>query len=140
MGRGVGRDRGGIAGLVELLAEHGEAVEYDLLTMGKRLADLGSVALTWRDLLIIVRQSPPQSALARSRYGDAVAWGATEHLLALIADHLAGANWQRSGGKGTRPTPIKRPGAKSERKSLGSGAIPISDFDAWWNEGAATDN
>lgn len=68
MGRGVRRHLGGIGGLLRLLREHGEAVEYDLITLGLRLDCLGSEALTWRDLLVIVRQSSGrrESALHRA--------------------------------------------------------------------------
>lgn len=34
----------------------------------------------------------------------------TDHLLAAVVDLLAGANWQRGGGKGRKPKPVKRPG------------------------------
>lgn len=129
----VGSDTGGIQGLVELLDEHGEAVEYDLIALGLRLRDLGTERLTWRDLFVIVRQSPRTTALNRERLGEAADWSLTEHLLAGVFDLLAGANWQRSGDKhAPRPKPIARPGSKSEGTSLGSGAIPASEFDAWW--------
>ena len=135
MGRGVWRDRGGIQGLAELLAEHGEAVEYDLLTMGLRLADLGSRLLTWRDLLVIARNLPRTSALSRSINGEAADWGTSEHLLALIADHLAGANWQRGGGRDMQPHPVPRPGVDTGGRSIGSDPIPMSQFGTWWETG-----
>lgn len=43
-------------------------------------------------------------------------------LLALIADLLAGANWQRSGGKGQRPKPIPRPGVGPQTTRIGGGS------------------
>lgn len=136
MARGVGYRRGGIQGLVELLDEHGEAVEYDLIALGLRLADLGTPRLTWRDLLVIVRQSPRTSALNRARLGEAADWGVTDHLLAGVFDLLAGANWQRGGdNKAPRPKPLKRPGSKPEGQKFGGDAIPISEFDAWWGAG-----
>lgn len=33
-------------------------------------------------------------------------WGLTELLLRRVDLHLAGANWQRSGGKGQKPKPV----------------------------------
>ena len=33
-------------------------------------------------------------------------WTLDQHLLAVVVDQLAGANWQRSGGRGARPKPI----------------------------------
>src|SRR5690242_14164709 len=52
-------------GLLDLLDEHGEAVEYDLIDAGLRLRWLGTEALSWRDLLVRVRLSPRGSALYR---------------------------------------------------------------------------
>lgn len=49
------------------------------------------------------------------------AWGLREQLLALNADLVAGGNWQRGGGKGPRPKPIKRPGAGPDEKQFGTG-------------------
>lgn len=135
MARGVGHQPGGIQGLVELLAEHGEAVEYDLITLGLRLRDLGTPAFTWRDLLVIVLNLPRAAALRREQLGDAAEWGVLEYLMARNVEAGEGANWQRAGGKGARPKPLPRPGQKSESKRFGSGAIPISEFDDWWNQG-----
>jgi hypothetical protein len=41
---------------------------------------------------------------------DSAGWTLESHLLAVVADALRGANWQRSGGKGSKPKPIPRPG------------------------------
>ena len=51
--------------------------------------------------------------------GDAADWDLHAALLALIEYRLAGANWQRSGGKGQKPKPIKIPGSdtSSSRRS-----------------------
>lgn len=43
--------------------------------------------------------------------GD-TAWGLDQQLLAGVVDLLAGANWQRGGGKGTKPKKVPRPGVK----------------------------
>lgn len=123
---------GGILGLCWLLTEHGEAIEYDLITLGLRLANLGSPTLTWRDLLVITREAPPSSALRRAQTGG---WGITEYLLAVVADELAIANWQRQGKRGApRPKPIPRPGQTGE--VFGSDPIPIAEFNSWWEEAA----
>lgn len=66
MDRGVRRDAGGIAGLVGVLRDHREAIEYDLLRIGLRLDHLGTRRLTWRDLLVMVRKAQPESALYKS--------------------------------------------------------------------------
>lgn len=50
--------------------------------------------------------------------GDSVDWSVDSYLLARVAHLLAGANWQRSGGRGAKPKPIKPPdGKRSSRKS-----------------------
>ena len=42
--------------------------------------------------------------------GSDAAWTTGEHLTAVAADVLIGANWQRAGGKGAKPKPLDRPG------------------------------
>lgn len=47
---------------------------------------------------------------------DGTVWNVSDHLLASVLDTLRGANWQRGGGKGSKPKAIPRPGgAKEER-------------------------
>lgn len=75
--------------------------------LGLDLRRLGTPDLTYRRLKV---------AVDGLRRADAE-WSTTDHLLALIADHLAAANWQR-GGKGPRPKPIKRPGYEPEHAGL----------------------
>ena len=137
MAGGVEGHGGGICGLALLLEEHGEAVEYDLLVMGRSLDDLGTPALTWRDLFVIVRQAPPTSALARALEPDLAAWASGQvlaDLTATVADLLAAGNWQRQGKKSApRPKRIKRPGQDNGEKKFGRAPIPVKDFDDWWN-------
>lgn len=133
---GVGRLHGGIAVVCQELDEWGEEIEYDLLTMGKRLEDLGTLALSWRDLLVIIRQAPLDSAYVRAKRGEAAHWGVAEYLLATVVDALEAANWQR-GNQGAktpspRPKPVHRPGVKDEKKTFGADAIPVSRFNDWW--------
>lgn len=129
-----GRGRGGILGLSRLLAEHGEAVEYELIRLGLRLSWLGSEALTWRDLFVIVRQSPLDSAIHRSMTGPDYVWGLQEHLLAAVFDVLAAANWQRGGDEhAKKPERLKRPGVEKrvDGELVAQGkAVPIEDMDA----------
>ena len=75
--------------------------------------DLGTDRLSYRRLTVLIEHLPRESATLQQMLGaDYVAWGATEHLLALLADILQGANWQRSGGKGSKPKPLPRPRSK----------------------------
>lgn len=96
-----------------------------------RLEWLGTKRLSWLDLAAIIHNCHPRSAIARAIAPDSAGWTVTDHLLAAVVDVGQVANWQRGGGKGQRPKPIKRPGAGNEQK-LGKGAIKISEFDDWW--------
>ena len=129
--------RGGIAGLCCLLEDHAEAIEYDLLALGLRLDDLGTEALTWRDLYVVVHRSGPTSALIRELQPELSAWASGAVLADLLAhavDLLAGGNWQRAGKKtAPKPKPIPRPGRKTEATKYGSEPIPVRDFENWWN-------
>lgn len=122
---------GGIRGLLELIDEHEEAIRYDLLKLGLRLEHVGSKRFTWLDFKTVVANCDPTGALARAIVGDAAGWTLTDHLLASVVDVGQVANWQRGGGKGQRPKPIKRPDSKGDQK-YGKDAIKISEFDEWW--------
>lgn len=52
----------------------------------------------------------------RKLRGDAADWTLTEVLLARLDFRLAGANWQRSGGRGGKPQPLEVPGSKADGK------------------------
>lgn len=90
-----------------------EAVERDLIGEGLRLRWLcdGTDRLNWRDLWVCIRLSREGSAVAAYFDGESAGWSMDTHLLAYIGDLLAGANWQRGGGKGDKPKPIPRPGS-----------------------------
>jgi len=125
---------GGILGLVRLLERFGEAIEYDLLTHGLNRADLGTLALSWRDLLVLVKrwQKLPGTALCEAING--VVWSTGDQLLAELLDSTHSANWQRAGKKSApKPKRIPRPWEKNKKQSLGSEPIPISKFAAWWD-------
>ena len=79
---------------------------------GLRLRMLGTPELSWRDLLVFIRNS---KELGERLAGPDSIWGLQEHLLALIADLLNVANWQRTGDENAkRPEPIPRPGVKKQ--------------------------
>ena len=105
--------------------------------MGRRLEDLGTDRLSWRDLYVVVHQSGPRSALARARDPEAAAWAsgdATAWMLASLLDLTAQGNWQRQGKRNApKPKPVKRPGGKVESTTYGADPIPVRDFDAWWD-------
>jgi hypothetical protein len=134
---GVDGQPGGILSVAGELTEFGEAIEYDLLTMGLHLDDLGTLALSWRDLLVILQNLPRTSAYGRAKCGDDAEWGLLEQLSAMVSDRLDVANWQRANaGKKTpsaKPRPIPRPGVKDDRAKVGRDPIKVKDFDAWWD-------
>lgn len=137
MEAGLRRRRGGIRGLLTLLRQHREAVEYDLIALGLRLDWLGTEALSWRDLWVIVRRSKADSAVYRAQHPDEWAWGLPEQLLAATVDTLRAANWQRAGGKPKDfPWPIPRPGVEPDTKTRGREPIPLDDMAKWlgWDE------
>jgi hypothetical protein len=115
------RDPPGIASLHRLIAEHGEAIEYDLLRLGLDIRDLGG-ALSYRRLRVILANSAPDSAYARSIGGDG--WTLSDQLLGIAIDVLAAANWQRGGGKDARPKSI-RPQANLALNSTDAAIISL---------------
>lgn len=129
MGRCVRRECGGIERCLILLAEHPEAVAYEVMTAGMRLRDLGSETLTWSDLATLLYYPRERGPLYRAVLGDRAEWDHHAQLLAIIIDMLAGANWQRSGGKEQdRPEPYPRPGVPGYSHAISE---PVADDDAY---------
>lgn len=131
MGEALRDHPGGILGLCDLLDEHGQAVEAHLIALGLRLRWLGAGRLTWNDLRAVVAAAAPRSEIGRA-IGEG--WEVTDYLLAVVADYLAVANWQRSGKRGLpKPRPLPRPGDTNTER-FGSDPIPIAEFNDWWKE------
>lgn len=130
MGSVLGRWAGGILGLFGFLDDHQEAIEYDLIALDLRLRDFPSDRADWGDLLAIVRQSARTSALGRSVDPEGHEWDVNSYLLAITADALRAANWQR-GKRGPRPKPIPRPGDKSKARKFGTKPMTIAQMDEW---------
>ena len=51
----------------------------------------------------------PHGAQVWLAQGHDAGWSVEAQLMAFAVDALNGANWQRSGGKGSKPKPIDRP-------------------------------
>lgn len=63
--------------------------------------------------------------------GVDTAWTVGEHLTATAVEQLAGANWQRGGGKGKQPAPIPRPeDARKEREKTARAVAKGAKFRA----------
>jgi hypothetical protein len=112
-----------------------EAIDYDLLTLGLELRDLGTPDLPWRRLRAVLTYLPSTSALARSMHGEKALWSTSEHLLAATVDALSAGNWQRGGGKGKKPKPVPRPGTEDESQTrrMGTARIPLEDAQAFFD-------
>lgn len=100
-----------------------------MIRAGLRLRDCPSRALNWRDVILVIRyaarDSPIQRALADD---DGPIWGTSDYLLAMTVDALHAANYQRGGGKGTKPKPLPRPG---DTTHVGRGALPVDQMREW---------
>lgn len=129
MGRGVRHHHGGIERCLILLAEHPDAVAYEVMSAGMRLRDLGSDALTWSDLATLLYYPRERGPLYRAILGDRADWDHHTQLLAHVIDLLAAANWQRAGGKEQdRPEPYPRPGVSGYSHAISE---PVADDDAY---------
>ena len=104
-------------------------MEYDLISVGLRLDDLGTRGLSWRDLWVVVRQSPRGSALDRELNPDEWQWGLAEHLHAVIYDALRVGIWQRGEAKKADfPDPTPRPGVKPRGNRIGGEGLPMHEM------------
>jgi hypothetical protein len=106
-------EAGGIGAALAILREHGGAIEADLLRSGLSMRMVFTGQLSIRELMILLKYPEPGSAFARKVLGEDHHWNLGNQLLAAIADRIGQGNWQRGGGKGQRPRPIKRPGVTS---------------------------
>ena len=91
---------------------------------GWRLADLG-YEFTWCDLRDFITNLPPsqQSALYRVRHPQSWWWTPDIDFLGAVLTAIQWGNWQRGGGKGDKPQPVKRP---VEKPQAAAGSMPTS--------------
>lgn len=133
MGRGVRELDGGIAGLLTLIDEHKEPLEFDLIRLGLRLRHCPSPEFNWRDLWVICRRLGRDSELYKAlNPEDDTSWSVTDYLLAMIADNTQFRLWQAANGKGKKPRPVPRPG---DVKKYKGDALPVDDMADWLGEG-----
>lgn len=140
--------------LAALVEEHGRALNYDLITRaGVSLYRIPCDRMNWADLRDFVAYLDAGSALVSEIEPEAAGWQGdqkTPMLLAHIADMLANLSYgyvlthmKKGSQKPKAPQPIPRPGVEpveDKNETFGSGAIPIADFDAWWDGAGANDN
>ena len=110
MAGGVHVHAGGIRTLLRFLDEEGteKALTFDLMERGRSIHDLGSIRLSWVELAAFITHAPPTAAIRTLRDPLSAFRTAESTLLSTVVDTLAGANWQRGGGKGARPQPLMR--------------------------------
>lgn len=129
-------------GLARLIYEHGEALNYDLMTRTRyTLNDLGA-ALSEGAALSFVRYLPPDSALKREIAPDVAPWLTTEKTAALLAGIYDQLSWlqytvsKAYGGKPKKPKPLPRPGAEDKStRHIGKDPILVEEFDTWFYRG-----
>ena len=127
---------------MRLIDEHGAALEYDLLTMTRyQLRDVGG-ALPWGALLHFVSHLPRTSALSQEvrPLSEDERWARGDYTAAILADlfdivaHGFAAVMAKGTGRSPRRVkPYPRPWTKPRTRHVGRGAIPIKDFERWWN-------
>jgi hypothetical protein len=117
-GGGVG---GKPFGLVRFLADHGAAVEADLLRYYRvDLTDLYRGRLSPRRVAVLVAALPADASTVEAVHGDQARWTLTDHLLASVFDALAVISWQLGGDKrAARPKPMARPGVADTTRRYG---------------------
>jgi len=104
-----------------------------------RVRDIGD-ALSWPEFRAFINNLEPssRSALYRAQYPKSWWWTPEMDFLAAITHAVQSANWQRGGGRGPRPKPMKRP--KEARKKTAKTVDPQSGNElaakkqAMWNE------
>ncbi|KGF17361.1 hypothetical protein [Corynebacterium freneyi] len=85
-----------------------KALAFDLMERGRSIHDLGSIRMSWVELGAFIAHAPPDSAIRMLRDPLSAFRTAESTLLSTVVDTLAGANWQRGGGKGARPQPLMK--------------------------------
>lgn len=131
-------DRGGISSLVNLIRNHGDALNYDLITRTPYTLRSVPLVMDWAELGAFVKYLPLDSALKSEMNPDSAYWEGSRRVPMLLADIYDGINGltytvtRMGGAKPKKPKPYPRPGVKKSN-SYGKGAISIKDFDDWWD-------
>lgn len=112
--------------------------------LGVRLQDVPET-IGWHAVYVFSQHLPEDSALFRSKYPEYAAMASPLQLASMMADIIDSIAWLKydfdvAHSKDStliqKPKPFPSPWAKErERESMqtiGKGAIPISQFDAWY--------
>lgn len=145
MGRRVGHLHGGIEGLCRLVDEHGEALEYDLITRAGMTLDDVPGRMPWTALRSFVKHLDTSSALSKKVSPNTAGWQGADRVPMILADLIDAVNlfrWEfecantpKKRRRPRQPEPYPRPGVKKKDKKIGKDPIPIREFDDWWSGG-----
>ena len=131
-------------GLARFVEEHGEALNYDLITRTNYKTDDIGGALSWGALYAFIKNLGSDSALARD-LGKSTGWETTLQTNVMLADifdllqviHADLVYWMSKGKKKAKTKPYSRPGKGEDKKrKLGTGTMPASELFAWFNRRA----
>lgn len=119
---------------MRVISEHPHQVRYELLRVGRRLDELWTGELTWPDLAAVIACCPPGSPL-RHELTPESQYSTTDQLLLGLINLTRTQVWLLNGApESGRPRDVLLPGMRSDdQQQFGSDAIPIADFDAWWD-------
>lgn len=97
-----------------------------------RLRWFPSSDYSWRDLLVIVKYLPEDSAYVMQSLGDDAQWGLQEQLMASAVDSLRYLVWFKTKDATkniNRPKPIPRPGVDDgvDREKIGGNTTKSMD-------------
>lgn len=121
----VGGGPGGISSLHGLIDEFAEAVGADLLTIGKRVDEIGTDKFSWWDFKVWARNRPPESILATAIHGDF--YPLELRIQGMLVDLLRAANWQR-GRSGPKPKAMRWPWAIRDVSESFGKAAPFEEI------------
>lgn len=115
--------------LAVVLRHYSGPIEADLdRVYGIDLLDFWRGRISLRALSVRVRYLPRESALWQATASD-LSWPDGNYLLAVIANALHGANWQRAGGKGSQPKPVTLPAdARKSSQAADRNAVMAERF------------
>ncbi|QIS21256.1 hypothetical protein [Nocardia terpenica] len=101
------------------------------MRLGFHVHDIGTERLSWREFGVLLDYMPPQADFAfyRALHPNSWWWTSEIEFMAAQLHALHGANWQRSGGHGEKPTMIQRPTDHEPVKPPNPDAVPLDEID-----------
>lgn len=118
-----------VAQLLNLIEDHSNPLEADLIRQGMRLRDFPSERHNWRDLWVLVTLPMADDKTYAATNPDEAGWDRTRMLLADIADSSNWLQWAKTkeaAEGGEPPARIVRPGVKAPVHRAGSRVKPMT--------------